>query len=532
MRRSEPRAPRCAWRSCWQPEARADPEAMRLAPDRQGYQEQRAIQVSELGTPKSCVASLPLPLDEKPAGETPGTSTPPLRSSSPSSDGCLQTWAGYDIAYPPLLAPGSNDAAEEDTYKASPRDAATEHVGTSDGCGEESPQPVSRVAGAAARWPPAAGADCEAAAAEKRNAAAAGCAGKPAARATPPVLCVQIPVSPLSCSDLTDRGIIEGLAASEQTHRRLLRTAHRARTMLCANGHAQPPPLELYGSLALCASGLQSATGRECLQDWPRHFVGTDSDVDLVLLLHPDIRPNDLVQRLIGRGRFELVNQTSLKKFVTTQFSLRTFCSGTGASHSEVWLDLTCICSPLHFERFKGRQEAFRQAFRSARLQLEASHGVSGAMAFDAYIYLLKAFAAKVAGNALSGFQATCLGLFALQLHLYQLRCSQPTGLVLFECFLRFCSSFFEDYPADHCMRLRSYQCCAIDLSLGGRLLPRFSNKWRCEVYFLGVEVQLGTKMNERMNVAHSVVPEAVCAAAKQALAETVSVRGGRCVWS
>jgi len=354
---------------------------------------------------------------------------------------------------------------------------------------------------------------------------------KQAPPTSPKVFCVQIPPAPCSCGDLTDRCIIEGLAASEQLHRRLLRTAHRARSILCADGVVLVSEVELFGSLTLCTTGLQGSNGREWWQDWPRHFVRTGSDVDIVVLLRPDMGIADLLERLTGRGRFELVGQTTVKKFATTQFVLSTGRHRGGAPQPEVWLDLTCISSPVHFDRFKGRQEAFRQSFLSARMQLEASHGVCGAMAFDAYIYLLKAFAAKVDGNALSGFQATCLGLFALQLHLYQLRCCQPTGLVLFECFLRFCCSFFSDAHASRCMQLRSYRYCAIDLSLGGRLLPRLSSKWRCEVYFLGVEVQLGTKMNERINIAHSVVPEMVRTAAAQALDKTVSVENGRCIW-
>jgi len=516
--------------------------------------EKGTTEVAELAPTTPCTAP-PLPLLE-PGGHTPGTTTPPPRSSSPSSDGFSQRWdhliqAGQDATCP--TAAGTSAAGTEaDGCKAlHPRGGRAQ--GCLDGTapppwerGDALPNPggllePTSVPGMLGASPPA---QCPPTATDSvvwpaRSPGPVGAGGQvapgvpasqQAPQAFPAMMYVQIPPAPCSCSNLSDRCIIEGLAASEQTHRRLLRAAHRARSLLCANGSSQTLALELYGSLALCGARPREGGGQDWWQDWPRHYVRTDSDADLVALLRTGIRPSDLVRRLTGRGRFELVSQTSVNKFSTTHFTLRALMEGD--SPSEVSLDLTCIDSVPHFERFKGRQEAFRQAFRAARGQLEASNGACGAMAFDAYIYLLKSFSAKVEGNALSGFQATCLGLFALQLHLYELRCCQPTGLVLFECFLRFCCAFFADSHPNRCMQLRSYRYCAIDLSLGGRLLPRFSNKWRCEVYLLGVEVQLQTKINERMNITHSVVPEAVFAAAKKTLGETCSVAHGRCLWS
>lgn len=147
-------------------------------------------------------------------------------------------------------------------------------------------------------------------------------------------------------------------------------------------------------------------------------------------------------------------------------------------------------------------------------------------------MYLLKAFASKVPNGALSGFQALCLGIFALQLRLYELSgLSTPTGMALLECFLRFCCVFFSKNHSNECQRLRSHRYCAIDISLGGRLLPRMGKKWRCEMYNMGIEVQLQTTTDDRINIAHSIVPEVVHTAAREALARTCHLGVGECFW-
>jgi len=167
---------------------------------------------------------------------------------------------------------------------------------------------------------------------------------------------------------------------------------------------------------------------------------------------------------------------------------------------------VTCIEEPLHFDRFKKRQEAFRNVFMEVRSRMEAQYAAQGVLAFDAYIHLLKAFAAKVPGNALTGFQATCIGLFTLQIGHFRMKLTQSIALSLFEGFLRFCYSFYGDSQRSNF----SYRHCTIDLSGGGRWLPRMNASWRSEVYFMAAEARMRTRADERMNVAHSLDPARV----------------------
>lgn len=79
--------------------------------------------------------------------------------------------------------------------------------------------------------------------------------------------------------------------------------------------------------------------------------------------------------------------------------------------------------------------------------------------------------------------------------------------------------------------RLRSHRCSSIDISLGGRLLPRFSTRWQCELYLLDVEVQMRVPHGNRMNVAHSVDPDVLSAAARETLTSSFQLSEGRCDW-
>ena len=207
-----------------------------------------------------------------------------------------------------------------------------------------------------------------------------------------------------------------------------------------------------------------------------------------------------------------------MRKFASTQFTLVGNLEQDGKV-SEVYLDVTCIQHPVHFDRFKKRQDAFRQVFSDMRARMEAYHDMQGALAFDAYMHLLKAFAAKVRGNALTGFQATCIGLYTLQIGHYRLNSSQSIALSLFEGFLNFCGSFFGDVQPP----LVSYRTCAIDLSCGGRWLPRQSPCWRSELYFMECEEKLMIDAEERMNVAHSLDPVTVSVAARALLVPCAS---------
>jgi len=147
-----------------------------------------------------------------------------------------------------------------------------------------------------------------------------------------------------------------------------------------------------------------------------------------------------------------------------------------------------------------------------------------GALAYDAYIHLLKAFAAKVPGNALTGFQATCIGLFTLQIGHYKLKQSQSISLSLFEGFLRFCRFFFAESPAtpqESPNWQYHYRTCGIDLSHGGRWVARMNPAWRSELYFMAAEVKMKTPLDERVNVLHSLDPQRVAAEAQSLLLRT-----------
>jgi len=334
---------------------------------------------------------------------------------------------------------------------------------------------------------------------------------------------IQIPAAPCTLSELDDHQIIEGLAASSRTHMRLLQTAHGVRELLYniipVHRH-QDVWVELYGSLALY--GPQQGVQKNWHQDWAQHYVRVNSDIDLVVLLQDGAMATEVVNRLV-QHEWKLQNMTNVPKFAITQFTF-------SGNSEQFWLDMTCIDKVDHYNRFKRRQEAFMYTFKMVRASLEGAFGRNGALAFDAYIYLLKAFAHSLPSNIITSFQATCFGLFCLQLKLYELKCVEPTGLMLFECFLRFCSTFF-DGSMEKAAMMRNYRYNVVDLSLGARMLPRTSRKWQCEAYFLSCEVGLQTNPSERVNIAHSIDPAAVCKAARVTLMKKAVVEDGVIKW-
>lgn len=324
----------------------------------------------------------------------------------------------------------------------------------------------------------------------------------------------------------SDRRIIEVLAAPEPMHRRLLQTARRVPEILSEVGEdAVVSSAELYGSLALDMSE-PSSTARQGSQNWASYYVNGQSDVDFVVQMQKGVNPIAVAQRLINKGPWRMVGQVQVHKFASTQFTLLGQFDeedGEGAS-TEVYLDITCIEQPMQFRRFKLRQEAFRKVFLETRANIEGQFGAKGALAFDAYIHLLKGFAAKIRGNALTGFQATCLGIFTLQSSYVRIKPTQSIALSLFEGFLRFVLSFYSDMPRNGmCWNTFNYCNYAIDLSYGGRWLPRQSSSWRSEMYFMGVEVKLQTRPDERMNVTHSLEPARVAAEALDLLNKAFS---------
>jgi len=301
-----------------------------------------------------------------------------------------------------------------------------------------------------------------------------------------------------------DRRVVEVLAAPDAAHRRLLRTARLVPLILADSGEKPlAASVELYGSLSLDMTE-PLVRERQWQQDWASYYINGRSDVDFVVELKPGVTPGAVSQRLTEKG-WRVVGETHVHKFATTQYTL------LGGDAREVYLDVTCIGQAVHFERFKRRQEAFRRIFLETRHLLESQFAAQGALAFDAYIHLLKAFAAKVPGNALTGFQATCLGLFTLQIGHYRLKPTQSVALSLFEGFLRFCAGFFGE-PVGMLPNMASfnYRHCAIDLGVGGRWMPRMDHSWRSELYFMAAEATMRTRPDERVNVCHSLDPASV----------------------
>lgn len=317
---------------------------------------------------------------------------------------------------------------------------------------------------------------------------------------------------------VSDRRVVEVLAAPEQTHRRLLRTAKLVPELLL---DPSEPSLansaELYGSLALDMN--EPGSKQNWKQDWASYYVNAQSDVDFVVDVRQGVSPVAVAQRLLKKG-WQTVAQVQVHKFASTQFTMLGKFSededGSGED-KEVYLDLTCIEHPVQFKRFKKRQEAFRKVFLDVRSRIEAHYGPPGVLAFDAYIHLLKAFGTKVPSNALTGFQATCIGLFTLQIGHFRLKHTLSIALSFFEGFLRFCFQFYMDSQSHDPLGgilLFGYRHLAIDLS-SGRLLPRQSTSWRSELYFMGVEArELNTPPSDWMNVTHSLDPACVSAEA------------------
>eukprot|EP00437_Effrenium_voratum_P001355 CAMPEP_0181428346 /NCGR_PEP_ID=MMETSP1110-20121109/16632_1 /TAXON_ID=174948 /ORGANISM="Symbiodinium sp., Strain CCMP421" /LENGTH=537 /DNA_ID=CAMNT_0023551571 /DNA_START=32 /DNA_END=1645 /DNA_ORIENTATION=- len=300
----------------------------------------------------------------------------------------------------------------------------------------------------------------------------------------------------------SDRQIIQVLAAPPEKQKRLLETARRLpEILLNANDTPLANSAELYGSLALMT---ESTRWRD--QDWPVCYVNGQSDVDFVVDMRKDVAPYAIVSRLLRKDTWKLVGQVQVHKFSSTQFTLLGSFEADGESNeNEVYLDLTCIENPTQFRRFKKRQEAFRKVFLQVRSHLEATFAEQGVIAFDAYIHLLKAFAAKVPQNAISVYQATCIGLFTLRIGHFRLKQSLSLALCFFEGFLRFCYQFYSDTetPCTIGDTALGYRRQSIDLS-AGRLLPRQNPSWRSELYFRGVEAK---QPDEWMNVTHSLDP-------------------------
>lgn len=344
-----------------------------------------------------------------------------------------------------------------------------------------------------------------------------------------------------SITSMSDRRIVQVLAAPEHVHKRLLHTARLVPEIL-ADSRDNPLVFqtELYGSLSL--DMMDRSQPRNYTQDWVPYYVNARSDVDFVVELRHKVPPSAVAQRLLKRGPWQMVGQVQVHKFGSTQFTLlgsfgeeldsdEKSSGASSAGPKQVYLDITCIERSAHFSRFKQRQKAFRDAFTLGRHNLEARWGAHGALAFDAYIHLLKAFAAKILGNSLAGFQATCIGLFTLQMGYFRLKSPDMLALSLFEGFLLFCYHFYGETVRPHSSwHIMSYRQCAIDLTGGGRWLPRLCSNWRSELYFMNAEDAMQTRPHERMNVTHSLDPARVSVEAMALLQRAFSQTMTECL--
>jgi len=367
------------------------------------------------------------------------------------------------------------------------------------------------------------------------------------------------PPPPEAAVSEKDRRIVEALAAPGSVHRKLLQAARQVPQLILDADRELAISVELYGSLSLDMMEPEAKESREWQQDWASYYVNKSSDIDFVVALRQGVSPSLVLERLLAGGHWKLSGETQVltacvwrpsestqcqevthcrfrhrlflvlwgflvasqvHKFATTQYTLIGVFEDENGCSSEVCLDVTCISRAVHFDRFRKRQEAFRKVFSGARSRMASQFGEQGALAFDAYIQLLKAFAAKVSGNALTGFQATCIGLFTLQTFHFRLKPTQSMAMSLFEGFLRFCAIFYSEAPYGPTVYslAANYQRCAIDLSSGGRWSRRTEHSWRSELYFVAAEEELRTQPDERMNVVHSLDPARVAAEAQSLL--------------
>jgi hypothetical protein len=301
------------------------------------------------------------------------------------------------------------------------------------------------------------------------------------------------------------------LRASKAHYDRLLSIAEHAKEVIA---RIEPDKtVVVYGSLAL---------GRD-----ERYYLTRTSDADLAI--EAVSSPTPIVQALTSEG-WEVMNSCMLARFGTHQFTLR-------HPQGEL-LDLTFVSTKEHFALFEARQKAFRKSFESARDRLTLHFKERGGQIFDAYVHLLKCFASF---GGMSSFQGVCTGLFLLHYELHRWE-SIPGGLQqpkpenlralpLFERFLHFIATFFTGSCSAMCSEawqaLRSktqhqeYPPLELISGMGGcsqwvldldsnRWVPRKSRYWFAEMYFMDVEESFKVPPNERMNVAHSVVPSVV----------------------
>uniref|UniRef100_A0A7S4VUM8 Uncharacterized protein n=1 Tax=Alexandrium monilatum TaxID=311494 RepID=A0A7S4VUM8_9DINO len=326
-----------------------------------------------------------------------------------------------------------------------------------------------------------------------------------------------LPLSPASrhSQGILDYQIVAAFTATVNRHEQLAAAAWTVIEELLSAGTPRQQ-LVLYGSLSLVRAPFWFEHDGRGGQGVATSYATNISDVDVALLLREGTTAACVITLLqVGNPpEWRRLQSRLVPRFAVAQWTL--------VNRAGVHLDLTCINDAVHFEQFKERQVAFRRVFWQMRMLMQVKYSMEGAMAFDAYIYLLKAFAAFVSRSALTSFQATCLGLFVLQqgeVERHAHRAAAPAALSLFGRFLVWCRMFFADGVRRKSGRHhQGYRVCAIDLSgEGGRLIERQNLRANAELYFANVELHLGAAPSEWLNVLHSSDPKAISAKARLA---------------
>eukprot|EP00408_Alexandrium_pacificum_P019281 CAMPEP_0171183782 /NCGR_PEP_ID=MMETSP0790-20130122/15454_1 /TAXON_ID=2925 /ORGANISM="Alexandrium catenella, Strain OF101" /LENGTH=336 /DNA_ID=CAMNT_0011648765 /DNA_START=57 /DNA_END=1064 /DNA_ORIENTATION=- len=312
---------------------------------------------------------------------------------------------------------------------------------------------------------------------------------------------------------ILDYQIIAAFTATVNRHEQLATAAWQVIEELLHTGLPRQH-LVLYGSLSLARSPCWFENDGRGSPGVATSYATNISDVDIAVLLQEGATAASVINPLqVGAPpEWRQLQSRLVPRFAVAQWTL--------VSKAGVHLDLTCISDAVHFEQFKERQMAFRKVFWQMRHLMQVKYGVQGVMAFDAYIYLLKGFAAFVSRSALTSFQATCLGLFVLQQGETNKQSSTtaPTALFFFGRFLAWCRTFFTDTARRKPSRFaQSYRVNAIDLSGEGRLIDRLSPRSNAELYFVDVELHLGAESSEWLNVLHSSDPKMIAAKARSA---------------
>ncbi|CAE8736173.1 unnamed protein product [Polarella glacialis] len=322
-----------------------------------------------------------------------------------------------------------------------------------------------------------------------------------------------------------DRQIGMSLAASREVHERLVAAMQEVYKVLADLG-INKCNIMLYGSLSFGRRKMASTNG---IVGDDKPYVTNLSDVDVGFLVQDATGSSDVAACIIEKSSalgWRRVHSTVVPRFAVSQWTLQ--------NEVGVHLDLTCIGDKAYFRQFSKRQHAFRELFWQMRQDMLSTYGGAGESAFDAYVYLLKAFAAFASRGVLTGFQAGCLGLFALQTwkvaeaqELPSARVEPrqlPSALALFNRFLRFCHCFFggSAAEAEQCReeedRQPSHRTHAIDLTGAGQLMNRLNDRARAEMYFAEVENGFVLPASAWMNVLHSLDPTSVSKKARLAL--------------